>query len=199
MRTAHLFLTGVLLVAAGCSTPSSGTYNVADVGQPIETAEGTVVSSRVVDIAGNSTGVGPIAGGAVGATGVGLALGSGSASTLGAVLGGLLGAGLGYLAEERMRSGEGVEYVVEMADGRTVTLVQNMEDSEPPLPNGTPVLVQMGAYYSRVIENPRVDRAATTTGGGGVDWLNPDTLPPEETTPLTAPPAIDPSQTQQQQ
>lgn len=196
-RAAHLL--AVALLATGCSTASTTTYNAADVGQPIETAEGTVVSSRVVDIAGESSGAGPIAGGAVGATGIGIALGNGAASTLGAVLGGLVGAGIGYLAESRMRSGDGIEYVVQMADGRTMTLVQNREDSEPPLSNGTPVLVQMGAYYSRVIENPRVDRAAA--GAGAVDWVNPDTLPPPSSA-ATPPPvgseAVDPSQQQQQ-
>ena len=41
------------LFAAGCADPSSSRYSAGDVGQIIETTEGTVVSSRVVDIKGS--------------------------------------------------------------------------------------------------------------------------------------------------
>ena len=98
-----------------------------------------------------------------------MTIGSGSGSTLAAVLGGLLGAGAGYLAEQRLKSREGIEYVLQMDDGRTITLVQNREAEEPPLPDGTPVLVQIGSRYSRVLEHPEIDG-----GGAAGDGVNPD-------------------------
>ena len=68
-----------------------------------------------------------------------------------------------------MNNREGIEYVLQMEDGRTVTLVQNRESEEQPLPDGTPVLVQVSGQYTRVIADPRAERI------GGGDWVDPDT------------------------
>jgi len=179
MKPAASLLIAALAVA-GCAGPTSTKYNSSDVGTPIETSEGTVVSSRVVDVSGDATPVGAVGGGAVGAASSGILFGGGAP----ALLGGLIGAGAGYLAEKQARSGEGIEYIVEMADGRTVTLVQNREDDEEPLADGTPVLVQVGSRYSRVIEHPRSEGG----GGGGAggapqDWVDPDTIDEEALPP----------------
>jgi outer membrane lipoprotein SlyB len=178
----------VTLVLAGCGGPSSTKYNSTDVGTPIETTEGTVVSSRVVDVSGDATPVGAVGGGAVGAASSGILFGGGAP----ALLGGLLGAGAGYLAEKRVKSGEGIEYIVEMADGRTVTMVQNREDEEQPLADGTPVLVQVGSRYSRIIEHPRAEGGGAT--GIPQDWVDPDTIDEDG---LPAPPDQQPSVPQQ--
>jgi hypothetical protein len=85
------------------------------------------------------------------------------------VLGGLVGAGIGYLSQQQLNNREGIEYVLEMDDGRTVTLVQNRADDEVPLADGTPVLVQVSGQYTRVIADPRAERMA------GADWVDPDT------------------------
>jgi hypothetical protein len=77
-----------------------------------------------------------------------------------------------------MNNRDGIEYVLQMDDGRTVTLVQNRADDEAPLPDGTPVLVQVSGQYTRVITDPRAERM------GGADWVDPDTVPEEQ------PPAI---------
>ena len=85
------------------------------------------------------------------------------------MLGGLIGAGIGYLSQQQLNDREGIEYVLEMDDGRTVTLVQNRADDEVPLADGTPVLVQVSGQYTRVIADPRAERVA------GADWVDPDT------------------------
>ena len=85
------------------------------------------------------------------------------------MLGGLIGAGIGYLSQQQLNNREGIEYVLEMDDGRTVTLVQNRADDEVPLADGTPVLVQVSGQYTRVIADPRAERMA------GGDWVDPDT------------------------
>jgi outer membrane lipoprotein SlyB len=170
---APVLVAGVLL--AGCSHPSGTTYGAGDVGRTIETAQGSVVSSRVVKVAGEANMVGPVAGGALGASGSALAF---QGSGLVAVIGGVLGAGMGYLAQQQMNNRQGIEYVLQMDDGRTVTLVQNREDEEQPLPDGTPVLVQVSGQYTRVIADPRAERMA------GADWVDPDTLADEGTAPI---------------
>ena len=159
------------LQLAGCAHPSSTTYETGDVGRTIETAQGSIVSSRVVKIAGDTNAAGPLAGGALGAAGSALAF---QGSGLVAVIGGVLGAGIGYLAQKQLNNREGIEYVLEMEDGRTVTLVQNRASNEAPLPDGTPVLVQVSGQYTRVMADPRAERV-----GGGA-WVDPDTRPAEE-------------------
>ena len=140
--------------------PRAPPIEAGDVGRTIETAQGSVVSSRAVEISGDTNAVGPLAGGAAGAAGSALAFSGGSNTGLIAVLGGLIGAGIGYLSQQQLNNREGIEYVLEMDDGRTVTLVQNRADDEVPLADGTPVLVQVSGQYTRVIADPRAERMA---------------------------------------
>lgn len=98
-------------------------------------------------------------------------MGGHDASLWAALLGGVIGAGAGYLVEQQFGNREGIEYVVHMDDGRTVTLVQNRRDGEQPLDNGTPVLVQVGSKYSRVIQAP-----AGTPRRDGSGWVDPDSI-----------------------
>lgn len=159
---------------AGCANPSSQTYEAGDVGRTIETTRASVVSSRVVDIAGESDFKGPLAGGVIGASTAGLAV-QGSGAGLAALLAGVVGAGVGYLAQQQFNNREGIEYILDMEDGRMVTLVQNRENEEQPLADGTPVLVQISGQYTRVVADPRPEGASG--GSGGSDWVDPDLAP----------------------
>ena len=153
-KTVHWSLAAVMMMlAAGCATSSTDTYDDGDVGRILRTEKATVISSREIDIAGNPSAVGPIIGGAAGAAGAGFGFRDGNAG-LAAVIGGLLGAGAGYLIEKQTLSGEGFEYVVEMPDGKVVTLVQNKESDSVPIADGTPVIVQFGRDYVRIVEEP---------------------------------------------
>lgn len=166
-RIACVLVAASLLV--GCARSTSSTYEASDVGRTVETQPATVVSSRIVRVTGDTgNNVGPVAGGALGAAGAGLAFDKFWASVIGAVI----GAGAGYVAQQRTGNREGIEYVVEMNDGRTVTLVQNRADNEEPVADGTPVLVQMGGRYTRVVPDPR---GAERKRGGG-QWVDPDTV-----------------------
>ena len=49
------------LSLAGCAHPSGSTYQAGDVGRTIETAQGSVLSSRPVSISGDVNAVGPLA------------------------------------------------------------------------------------------------------------------------------------------
>lgn len=175
------------LLIAGCSTPTSSRYEGAEVGRPIETSRGTIVSGRVVNVIGETNVIGPAAGAAIGGASVGLGTHSGWAAILGAVF----GAGIGYATQQLVNDRDGIEYIVEMEDGRTVTLVQNRDDDEVPLRSGTTVLVQVSGAYSRVIpRTPPIDRPEGGAGGtsaasgsspaaagappGGGGWIDPD-------------------------
>ena len=157
----------LMLSVAACSHPSGTTYGDTEVGQTIETAPGSVVSSRIVNVSGEPGFIGAGAGAAVGAAGSSLAV-NGPAGLLVAIVGGLVGAGIGYMAEKGIKDRDGIEYVLEMDDGRLVTLVQNRESDEQPLPDGARVLVQLNGQYTRVMAHPAVDYNA----GGG--WVDPD-------------------------
>lgn len=157
------------MLLVGCSHASNTTYSGSDVGRTIETSEASVVASRIVNVTGETNALGPVAGGAAAAVTTGAFVGGKNAGLL-AALAGLVGAGAGYVAQQQFNDREGIEYVLKMDDGRTVTLVQNRGDDELPIPNGTPVLVQISGQYTRIITDPRVDGASA----GGGDWVNPD-------------------------
>lgn len=182
---------GLVLALAACTTSTSNTYSSRDIGVPIETSTATVLSSRVIDIKGEPGSFGPAVGGIAGGTTAGVTIGSGSGSTVAAVLGALIGAGAGYLAEQQLNSREGLEYVLQMDDGRTVTLVQNREGEEEPLPDGTPVLVQINSRYSRILPHPEIDGARASG-----DWVDPDAEPGGRPVPdaATVPPPADQQQ-----
>jgi hypothetical protein len=110
--------------------------------------------------------VGAGVGAAVGAASGSLAV-TGSAGLLVAIVGGLVGAGIGYMAEKQMKDRDGIEYVPEMDDGRLV--VQNRESDEQPLPDGARVLVQLNGQYTRIMAHPAVDYNADAGG-----WVDPD-------------------------
>jgi len=168
----------LVVLLGGCAASTKSAYDATDVGRMIETSEGTVVSSRIVTINEQPGGYGSLTGAAVGATGAGFGIGSGSGSAVAAILGGLLGAGVGYLAEQSFRQREGIEYMVRTPDGRTRTLVQNREGSEAPIPAGTSVLIQYAGSYTRVIEKPP---------GSDDRWQDPDAAPSGNGTAGAAP------------
>jgi outer membrane lipoprotein SlyB len=155
-RLSVLAAVAMALVVVGCSHQTSSTYNSTEVGRVLDTSRATVLSSRVVEISGEGeqSGYGPLLGGAAGASAGYLVGGNDAGQVIGTVLGGLVGAGLGWAAEERADSREGIEYVLRLESGKDITLVQNREGDETPLAAGTPVLIQRGGSYARVIADP---------------------------------------------
>lgn len=150
------------MLLAGCGSSNRNTYSSADVGKVIETTPGRVVAAREVKISGERSGLGTIGGGVAGIA-IGSSVGRKSGSTTGAVVGtaaGLLGALVGTLAEEMLSSRSGIEYTVQTGDGRMITVVQNRESGEVVLPPGSPVMVQWGGGYSRVLPDQSFGAAA---------------------------------------
>lgn len=151
MRRSALALAGVLALAlAGCADPTQNRYNYKDVGQATSVEFGTVVAKRDVEIIGENTGAGGLLGAGAG-TAAGAQFGRGTGN-LAATLGGLAaGAVIGVLAEQAISDHSGIEYVVTLSNGKTVTIVQNKDEKDQPINPGDRVMVQVSGGYQRVL------------------------------------------------
>lgn len=171
-----------MLALSGCASSDSATYSSRDVGQVIESSRGRVVASRPVDIASaEQSGLGAATGGVVGGI-AGSTIGQGKGQSLATAAGILIGVVVGSLVEQELRRGQGVEYTVEMDDGRVVTIVQKQKSGEAPIPDGQDVAVQYGADYARITPIDSGAPAMRTAAAGGY----PADYPPSD-------PASDPT------
>lgn len=151
----RIFLRSFVVLACvtsliSCTHSTRDVYEPKDVGKTTPTTTGQIAASRIVAVRGQTTDAGLAAGGVLGGTGAGMATDNGWAALVGAVL----GAGLGYATERGVNTREGIEYVILLTDGRRIMLTQNRQGEEAPIANGTPVLVQLGGKYSRVFPDP---------------------------------------------
>jgi len=119
------------LTLAGCArdiSPDNYEENQAGVAKAVY--PGTIVNAREVQVTGGDkledNTLGLIVGGAAGGI-AGSTVGSGSGSTLAAVAGALLGAAAGGAAEGELKKQPAMEYIVELDNGRTFTLIQGTE------------------------------------------------------------------------
>ena len=166
------FVALVVFSAAACSTPPQEEYYTAESSTLYEVSAGRVVTAREVDIQERNSGIGYTVGGLAGGFSGGLALG-GQLGPAGSLLGGVVGAAIGFIVEETINGSDGIEYLVTMEDGRTVTVVQYQEDDEEILAPGADVYVQHGWNSTRVVE--RSGQVGPLPFGA---WRNPDDLPP---------------------
>lgn len=151
MTPRRLALLPTLLFAAatamGCARDiSPSVYHSGGAGQTVAVETGTVVSVRPVLVRGtDSLGdarEGRLIGGVIGAAGgaaIGHEIGQGYGNTLatigGGIIGGLAGQAVGAATERELTTQRGYEYVVRLASGRTVAIVQG----GAPIAAGTPV------------------------------------------------------------
>ncbi|MDD3575874.1 glycine zipper 2TM domain-containing protein [Halothiobacillus sp.] len=116
----------IIMLAAltGCVTPMSGDVYSRNNAMQMQTVQyGTIESLRGVRIAGTKTPIGAIGGAVVGGllgSGVGGGLGRDLATVGGAIGGGVAGSAI----EEGVTQQNGVEIVVRLDNGRTVSIVQ---------------------------------------------------------------------------
>jgi outer membrane lipoprotein SlyB len=90
---------------------------------------GTVMSVNQVTIEGEPGPIGLLAGGATGAA-VGQTIGSGRGRTAATVIGGAAGALAGAAVEKKVTTKQGIEITVQLDDGRTVAIVQEVDPEE---------------------------------------------------------------------
>ena len=173
-RTRICAVTLVYFLAACSGGPSKDVYRGSEVGQIQEVMEGRVVESRFIDIEARDSGTGSTIGSLAGGLGTLLSVGGGFGLAA-FLLGSAVGAVVGYVVEDTATDNSGIEYILTLDDGRTVTVVQNRGDEEEPLPPGAEIFLQFGGNYTRVVERPQNMPEPWTNPD---DWVNPDDLPP---------------------
>ncbi|MGQ9371736.1 outer membrane lipoprotein [Azospirillum sp. A39] len=138
------------IALGGCATQGQSRYSYQDVGRASLVEFGTVLASRPVDITGRNTG----AGGLVGATAGGLAMsnvGQGTGNAAAIIGGALVGAVAGAMAEQAMSDRVGIEYTLTLANGKTLTIVQEQAQGDRVFAPGDAVMVQSSGTYQRVL------------------------------------------------
>ena len=125
-RKTLVFLSLALLafIIQGCAPSASGkVYTREQARQGMQIYYGTVQQVSPVTIEGTQTGLGTLAGGALG-VGVGQTVGGGAGRTLAAVVGGVAGALTGQATEKQVTTKDGLEIMVALDNGDIVSVVQ---------------------------------------------------------------------------
>lgn len=137
----YLLLLAMSLLMSGCATNiSSDTYSVESVRVANRSETGVIQSFRPVKIEGSSN-AGALIGGAVGAVTGSFLGGNNRIHALGAIAGATIGAFLGSAAEKGITNQDGIEYVIELDNGDTITLIQ---PEKPDFAIGQKVRVLLG-------------------------------------------------------
>lgn len=148
-RWAVATLLATALIGAGCASSKSGSVYSRDQARTEQSVRmGTIEGVREVRIEGTKSGIGTVAGGAVGgiaASSIGHGTGSAVAAVVGAIAGGLAGAA----AEEGITRENGLEITVKLDSGQSLAVVQGADPSETFLP-GDRVRILSGQGVTRV-------------------------------------------------
>jgi outer membrane lipoprotein SlyB len=150
MKHKIIIVITALLFLGGCDFAAQSRYKYSEVGQ-IQNAEfGTVIGVRDIDIIAESSSSGGIIGGVAGAVG-GAHLGGGSGSLVTLVAGAVIGANAFAALEQAVRNRGGIEYIVVLRNGKTITVAQNVAPKDVIHNVNDRVLVQINGEYHRVL------------------------------------------------
>jgi len=150
MKVQLLRAYAVLLLLSSCTQPGQSQYGFQDVGKVTLIKYGVIEDERQVDITGQNTGTGAtvgVAGGALAGSEFGQGRGTLASMLVGAVVGGIAGAA----AEQAMADRKGIEYTIDLDQGDTITVVQNIKKEDKPLGIGERCMVQTSGQYQRVL------------------------------------------------
>lgn len=127
MRTALELLATLLmglLLLTGCMESRAGNVYTRDQARTSQSVNyGTILRVELVTIEGSQSGVGTLAGGAMGGV-LGSAVGGGSGRAIATVGGAILGGAAGAAAEKGLTTAQGVELEVELDNGELLMVVQ---------------------------------------------------------------------------
>ena len=150
MKFKTLLLITAMLVLSACDFEAQSRYKYYEVGQ-IQNAEfGTVIGVRDIDIIAESSSSGGIIGGVAGGVG-GAYLAGGGGSLVTLVAGAVIGANAFAALEQAVRNRGGVEYIVVLRNGKTITVAQNVVPKDIIHNINDRVLVQINGEYHRVL------------------------------------------------
>jgi outer membrane lipoprotein SlyB len=139
-----------LLLLTACAQPGQSQYGFADVGHATIVEYGVIEDERQVAITGQNSGTGAtvgVAGGALAGSAFGQGRGTLGTMLIGAVIGGIAGAA----AEQSMSDRIGIEYTIDLDNGKTITIVQNIKKEDRPLEIDQRCMVQISGQYQRVL------------------------------------------------
>jgi len=147
----RLALAGMLaanVVLAGCATTSSGSvYSAGQAGQEQTVRLGVVESVRQVTIEGPKSGVGTIAGGAIGGVAGSNVGGGNRGSAVGTILGAIAGGIAGDAIEQGTTKKQGLEITVKLDSGELRAVTQDADEAFRP---GERVRLLSGGGVTRV-------------------------------------------------
>ncbi|MEO0034028.1 MAG: hypothetical protein RLZZ501_51 [Pseudomonadota bacterium] len=172
------------LLLAGCGVPTQNRYSYQDVGKLTPVEFGTVLAKREIRIQGENTGVGALLGGGTQSM-VGAQFGEGAGSVASSLSGAVTGIASGSLTEQLLANRDGLEYLITLSSGKTVTVVQNIDDDDRPIEVGDRVMVQTSGHYQRVL--PAKDLPETVVKPKGIELGEAPASAP------AAPPPAEPS------
>ncbi len=133
---------------SGCASSNYETVPNASASSAQSLAMGTIVATRHVQIDGTSTNLGLYGGGIMGGA-VGRTVGSGDGTILASAGGAVAGAIVGKKVEKALTKKLAQEMTIELDDGRTIVVVQEVRD--PQFNSGDRVSVLEGrSGYARV-------------------------------------------------
>ncbi len=118
-----------LLLFSGCASNNYSKVPSTAAGVAHSVNTGTVVDTRKVNIEGQSTARGTVTGGIAGRE-IGRTIGRGDGSLIAGAGGAIIGAAVGHKVEKALSSKIAQEVTVELDDGGTVVIVQELEDPE---------------------------------------------------------------------
>jgi len=137
-----------LILALMCGCASGGGYETVprtSAGTAQSLDQGTVVATRNVKIEGESSQLGLYGGGIMGSA-VGSTVGSGDGRVLASAGGAVVGAVVGQQVEKAMTSKIAQEITIEMDDGNTVVIVQELQEPRFSTGDRVSVLEARGGY-----------------------------------------------------
>jgi len=138
----------VALATSGCEAPTSGaTFTPAQAQQVMVIELGVVETVRTVTIQPGPTGVGAVAGAALGGIAAGSNIGRGSGAAAAGIGGAVLGGVAGNAAERRVTQRAGLEIGVRLDSGQLMSVVQDADQQFFP---GDRVRVLLGNNSVRV-------------------------------------------------
>lgn len=151
LRSALLAAASATMLLSACAKPSGqNQYQESEVGKSTLIEFGTVITQRQVDVTGKNSGTGGLLGAGVGA-GAGSYAGGGSGSIWTTLGGAVIGGVAGSVAEQGLRNGHAIEYVITTEKGKTLSVTQNMNEGDVTLQPGQRVMVQTSGSYQRVL------------------------------------------------
>lgn len=125
-----LLIAAVSVVVTGCATPpnSASVYNRSQAQGEQTVRMGVVESVRNVTIDKGASGIGTLAGGALGGIAAGSNVGGGNGALAAGIVGALLGGAAGNQIESRLSNTAGLEITVRLDSGELRAITQDADE-----------------------------------------------------------------------